>query len=354
MSITPDKLDEMVRPNIQALAPYRSARDDFETGLLLDANENSYGSPFPEASGLNRYPHPIPKELRTRIAKWRDVEPEQVFTGVGSDEAIDLLIRIYCEPGKGSILTTPPTYGMYNVSAKIHNITVHEIPLTASFQVQTEAILEKARTERPSILFLCSPNNPTGNDLDRTQILKLIELFPGLVVVDEAYIDFSKQESMAPMVRQYPNLVVLQTFSKSFGLAGIRLGLAFAAPNVINWMLKVKSPYNINTLTARMALKAFDHMEMIRFHIAELRKERERVANALGKLVAVETVFPSQANFLLFRIRDAEQVWKTLTEQGIIIRYRGNEPGCTNCLRATIGLPDENDRLIRALQSITS
>lgn len=354
MAMTPDKLDQMVRPNIQTLAPYRSARDDFESGLLLDANENSYGSPLPEAEGLNRYPHPIPKELRARIAKWRDVEPEQVFTGVGSDEAIDLLIRIFCEPGKGSVLITPPTYGMYNVSAKIHDVSVHAVPLDDSFQLQTEAILEKARVEGPSILFLCSPNNPTGNDLDRTQVLKLIELFPGLVVVDEAYIDFSKQESMATMVRQYPNLVVLQTFSKSFGLAGIRLGLAFAAPNVIEWMQKVKPPYNINTLTARMALKAFDRLEMVRFHITEIRKERERLAISLSKLPTVETVYPSQANFLLFRIRNAKEVWKTLTEQGIIIRYRGNEPGCDNCLRATIGLPDENDRLIRALQSITS
>lgn len=354
MTISPDELDQMVRPNIQNLAPYRSARDDFESGLLLDANENSYGSPFPEAGDLNRYPHPIPKELRARIATWRDVEPEQLFTGVGSDEAIDLLIRIFCEPGKGSIVTTPPTYGMYKVSARIHDAAVHEVPLDESFQLQTNAILETAQNERPSILFLCSPNNPTGNDLNRAEILKLIELFPGLVVVDEAYIDFSKQESMAPMVRQYPNLVVLQTFSKSFGLAGIRLGLAFAAPNVIDWMLKVKAPYNINTLTTRMALKAFDNLEMVRFHITEIRKERERLARALRELPTVETVYPSQANFLLFRIRNAENVWRTLTEQGIIIRYRGNEPGCDNCLRATIGLPDENDRLIRALQSITT
>lgn len=354
MAITPEELDQMVRPNIQSLAPYRSARDDFESGMLLDANENSYGSPFPDAGELNRYPHPIPKELRARIARWRDVEPEQVFTGVGSDEAIDLLIRIFCEPGEGSILTTPPTYGMYKVSARINNVTVHEVPLNAKFQLDTESILEKAKQERPSILFLCSPNNPTGNDLDRTSILKLIELFPGLVVVDEAYIDFSKQESMAPMVRQYPNLVVLQTFSKSFGLAGIRLGLAFAAPNILDWMLKVKSPYNINTLTVQTALKAFDRLELIRMNIQEIRKERERLATLLKSLPAVETVYPSQANFLLFRIRNAKDVWTTLTEQGIIIRYRGNEPGCDNCLRATIGLPDENDRLIRALKSITS
>lgn len=354
MAMTPDELDQMVRLNIQNLAPYRSARDDFESGLLLDANENSYGSPFPDEQRLNRYPHPIPEKLRARIAKWRDVEPEQVFTGVGSDEAIDLLIRIFCEPGTGSILTTPPSYGMYRVSANINDVTVHEVPLDESFQLRTETILEVARAERPSMLFLCSPNNPTGNDLDRAQVLKLIELFPGLVVVDEAYIDFSKQESMATMVRQYPNLVVLQTFSKSFGLAGIRLGLAFAAPNVIGWMLKVKPPYNINTLTARKAVQAFDRMEMIRFHITEIRKERERLFRELSKLPTVETVYPSQANFLLFRIRNAKEVWKTLTEQGIIIRYRGNEPGCDNCLRATIGLPDENDRLIRALQSITS
>lgn len=354
MAITPEELDQMVRPNIQTLAPYRSARDEFESGLLLDANENSYGSPFPDADALNRYPHPIPKELRTRIAKWRDTEPEQIFTGAGSDEAIDLLIRIFCEPGEGSILTTPPTYGMYKVSARINNITVHEIPLDEKFQLQTEKILKKAEKENPTILFLCSPNNPTGNDLDRTDILKLIELFPGLVVVDEAYIDFSKQESMAPMVRQYPNLVVLQTFSKSFGLAGIRLGLAFAAPNIIEWMLKVKAPYNVNTLTARTALKSFDRFDLIRMNIQEIRKERERLAASLRTLPAVEMVYPSQANFLLFRIRNAKEVWRTLTEQGIIIRYRGNEPGCENCLRATVGLPDENDRLTRALKSITS
>ncbi|MEX2584761.1 MAG: histidinol-phosphate transaminase [Balneolaceae bacterium] len=350
--MTAEEIEQLVRPNIQSLSPYRSARDDYQKGLLLDANENSYGAPFRNQLNLHRYPTPVHQELVQTIAGWRQVEPEQVFTGVGSDEPIDLLIRTFCNPGSGSILITPPTYGMYKVSARINDVNVLETPLDASFQPDTRAILEKAKQSTPSILFLCSPNNPTGNDLDRTSILKLVELFPGLVVVDEAYIDFSRQESMAPMVRQYPNLVVLQTFSKSFGLAGIRLGIAIAPVQIIEWLLKIKPPYNLNKLTAEAGLEAFEHLDLIRFNIEEIRKERKRLADELGSLGSVEKVWPSHANFILFKIRDAEQVWKTLVRKGIIIRNRGNEPGCENCLRATIGLPDENDRLIQALKEV--
>jgi len=225
-------IDSLVRKNILELSPYRSARDDFDKGLLLDANENSFGSPIRHNLNLHRYPSPVNKCLREAIAGYRDIIPENIFTGVGSDEPIDLLIRIFCEPGTHSVVITPPTYGMYKVSAGINNISVREVALTGHFQPDTESILGQSN-EDTRILFLCSPNNPTGNDFKRTEILKLVELFPGIVVVDEAYIDFSYQESMATAVQQYPNLVVLQTLSKAFGLAGIRLGIAIASPKLL-------------------------------------------------------------------------------------------------------------------------
>lgn len=348
-----EEVESLVRSNIRELSPYRSARDDFDRGLLLDANENSYGSPVRSDLALNRYPDPTQDRLRERIARHRQVSMENIFTGVGSDEPIDLLIRIFCEPGRDSIVITPPTYGMYRVAAAINNAGVTSVPLDNRFQLDATTILKKSG-KNTRILFLCSPNNPTANDLDRSRILKLIELFPGIVVVDEAYIDFSRQESLAFLIQQYPNLVVLQTFSKSFGLAGIRLGIAIADPLVIGLLQKVKAPYNVNKLTAEAALESFGRLPLIRFNIDEILKERERLAEALRKIPAVETVFPSSANFILFRIADAEQIYRKLAESGVIIRYRGNEPGCSDCLRVTVGMPDENRRFLNALTEITS
>ncbi len=348
-----DNIDSFVRPNIRDLKPYRSARDDFDKGLLLDANENSLGSPVRNQLNLHRYPTPAHDELRQKIAGYRHVLRENVFIGVGSDEAIDLLIRIFCEPGKDSILITPPTYGMYKVSAGINNVSVVESNLTADFQLDVTDILNKA-SEHTKILFLCSPNNPTANDLKRTDLLKLVELFPGIIVVDEAYIDFSGQESMAEVVPQYQNLVVLQTFSKAFGLAGIRLGTAISSPAIIRYLMKVKAPYNVNKLTADIALKAFDHLDLVEFNIDKIREERDYIMEQLHYAPDVEKVYPSDANFILFRIKDALRVYHQLAEKGIIVRYRGNEPGCENCLRVTVGIPDENIRFLKTLKEIIS
>ena len=344
-------IDSLVRNNIRKLVPYRSARDDFDSGILLDANENSYGSVVRHSLDLHRYPSPLQNALRKKIADYRSVDFENIFLGVGSDEPIDLLMRIFCEPGEDSIMITPPTYGMYKVAANINYVGINEVLLTENFQLQPDKILEAADSTT-KLLFLCSPNNPTANDMKRTDLLKLVTRFPGIVVVDEAYIDFSHQESMAESVQQYPNLVVLQTFSKAFGLAGVRLGVAISNPEIISYMLRVKAPYNINKLTADAAMKAFDNPDLLKHNIEAIREERSYVAEQLRHSDAVEKVYPSDANFLLFKINNAEQVYKKLAEKGVIIRYRGNEPLCDNCLRVTIGLPDENIRFLKSLKEV--
>jgi len=347
------RIDTLVRENIKNLKPYRSARDDFDTGLLLDANENSLGAPVRNSLQLHRYPSPVQNNLRKKIAEWRGVDVENIFLGVGSDEPIDLLMRIFCNPGKDSIIITPPTYGMYKVSASINDVIVKEVLLDEKFQLRTAETLATA-DQSTKLLFLCSPNNPTSNDLKRTDILKLITAFPGIVVVDEAYIDFSRQESMAAMVQQYPNLVVLQTFSKSFGLAGIRLGIALSNPHIIQYMLKVKAPYNINKLTADVAMNAFENLDLMKFNLNKIREERQYVAEQLSQSDDVEKVYPSDSNFLLFNIKNAENIYRKLAEKGIIVRYRGNEPLCENCLRVTIGMPDENIRFLKTLKEVLS
>jgi len=346
-------IESLVRENIRKLKPYRSARDDFEKGLLLDANENSLGSVVRNSLDLHRYPTPAHNQLRNKIAKWRQIEFENIFLGVGSDEPIDLLMRIFCEPGKDAIITTPPTYGMYKVAADINNVAVKEVLLTEKFQLRADEILNAA-DENSKILFLCSPNNPTANDFKQTDLLKLIAKFPGIVVIDEAYIDFSSRESSAQLVQQYPNLVILQTFSKSFGLAGIRLGIAISSPEIISIMLKVKAPYNINKLTADMAMKVFENLELFKFNIEKILEEREYVAEQLSHAEEVEAVYPSDANFLLFKIKNAKEIYHKLAEKGIIVRYRGNEPHCEDCLRVTIGMPDENIRFLKTLKEILS
>jgi len=351
----PQKIDieSLIRPNIRNLTAYRSARDDFSEGLLLDANENSFGSVVRNRLNLHRYPQPTQDRLRNKIAEFRGVEMEHIFLGVGSDEPIDLIMRLFCEPGRDTILITPPTYGMYRVSAQINNLIVKEVLLTSEFQLQPERILDTA-DEHTRILFLCSPNNPTANDMKRSDILKLLERFKGIVVVDEAYIDFSRQESMAALVRQYPNLIVLQTFSKSFGLAGIRLGAAIANPEIVEYLIRIKSPYNINKLTADTAYYAFDNLELFRFNIEKIREEREILREELTACPDAVKVYHSDANFLLFKIRNAKDIYRKLADDGVIVRYRGNEPLCEDCLRITVGMPDENDRFLRSLKKLTT
>lgn len=344
-------IESLLRENIRNLVPYRSARDDFNEGLLLDANENSLGAPVRNQLDLHRYPSPTHDALRKKIASWRGVDFENIFLGVGSDEPIDLVIRMFCEPGQDSILTTPPTYGMYKVAANINNVKIKEVQLTPTFHLQVDEIL-KAADSQTKVLFLCSPNNPTANSLKKTDILKLISRFPGIVVLDEAYVDFSAQETMAELVQQYPNLIILQTFSKSFGLAGIRLGIAITNPEIIEVMLKVKAPYNINKLTADMALKAFDQMSIMKINIEKIIEERDYIAEQLSYAPTVEKVYPSDSNFLLFKIKNAYEIYQKLADKGIIIRYRGNEFHCEDCLRVTIGMPDENIRFLKTLKEI--
>ena len=345
------RLDNLVRPNIKTLKAYRSARDDFDSGILLDANENALG---PVAGdGLHRYPDPYQKELKRLIADFRGVKPEQIFTGVGSDEAIDLLIRIFCAPGKDAILATPPTYGMYKVSSGVNDVKIIEAPLTPDFQLQPELVLEKA-DERVKLIFLCSPNNPTANLLNVADIKAVIEGFNGVVVVDEAYVDFADAESMAPLVAQYPNLVVMQTLSKSFGLAGVRLGMAISNDEIIAYMNKIKAPYNINALTSKAAIAGMTQVASMKDKVAVILNERQRVANSLNAASFVEHVYPSDANFLLFRVPDALNVYKALAEKEVIIRYRGNELHCDNCLRVTIGTSAENDQFLNALNEVCS
>lgn len=344
-------LKTLIRPNILDLKPYRSARDDFDSGILLDANENSIGAPFENDLELHRYPMPYQEILREKIADFRNVDSSHVFVGVGSDEAIDLLYRIFCEPGKDRVLTTPPTYGMYKVSAAINDIAVDSVLLTSDFQLQVNETLA-AVTNQTKMIFLCSPNNPSGNSLNSDDMISIIEGFNGIVVVDEAYIDFSKNESFASLVDQYPNLVILQTMSKAFGLAGIRLGISIANPEIIDYMMKVKAPYNINKLTSEAAIRGYSNIESMKTNVGEILSERERLISELEKVGGVEKIFPTDANFMIFKVPEALDIYKKLAEKGVIVRYRGNEPHCDNCLRLTIGTPDENDQFITALKQV--
>lgn len=346
-------LNLLVRENIKNLLPYRSARDDFHSGILLDANENSFGAPYQNDEQLHRYPMPLQNELRSKIAGFREVSIDNVFVGVGSDEAIDLLFRIFCKPGKDNIIINPPTYGMYKVSANINDVYYKEVLLTPDFQLQTDKVLN-AVDEQTKMIFICSPNNPTANDINQKDILKILDSFSGMVIVDEAYIDFSSQESFCSILLKYPNLVVLQTLSKSFGLAGIRLGIAFANAELIKIMMKVKAPYNVNQLTSLAAIKAFDYLPEMKQNVSRLLTERKRVASELSYLDAVVKIYPSDANFILFRIKDALNIYKKLAENGIVIRYRGNEPHCEDCLRLTIGTEEENNAFLKLLKILVS
>ena len=346
-------LNKLVRPNILNLSPYHCARDDYESGTLLDANENALGSTVDNGDELNRYPSPRQEKLRTLIAGFRNVDLDNVFVGVGSDEAIDLLIRIFCRPGQDSIVITPPTYGMYKVAADINDIHVLSVPLTQSFQLEPDKILD-AVTKNTKIVFLCSPNNPTGNNLSKTDIIKLLTQFNGIIVVDEAYIDFSNEQSLAGEIDQYPNLVILQTLSKSFGLAGIRLGMAIASESIIKLMMKIKAPYNINRLTSESAIEALQNVSKMKQMINTIIKERGRVSRELKQIETVRVIHPSETNFLLFEIDHAYEIYRELAINGIIVRFRGGQIHCDNCIRLTIGTRVENDRFLSKLRELTS
>lgn len=345
-------IEALARPTIRALASYRSARQDHLEGTLLDANENSVGSVLPSGPvALNRYPDPFQRELRQALADREGHSLPEIFVGVGSDEAIDLLLRVFCEPGVDRVLIPEPTYGMYRVAAAIQNAIIDRVLLDDEFQLDRAAI-EEALRPTTKIVFVCSPNNPTGNRLRSDDILWLCRRAPGLVVVDEAYIEFADGPSMSGQVPSIPNLVVLRTLSKAWGLAAIRLGYAIAHPTVISFLMKVKSPYNVNTLTARAALEGLRRSDRAASMVRQIRSERERLRSALGGLRIVIDILPSEANFLAVRFRDPASVIRRLRAAGIIVRDRTAEPKLDGCLRITVGTPDENDAVLTMLREI--
>ena len=343
------KIEELVCPHILSMTPYASARSEFKgnANVFLDANENTIRTNY------NRYPDPLQNDLKKAIEPLVELDATQIFLGNGSDEAIDLLLRIFCNSGKDAIITLPPTYGMYEVSACLNNIQVIEVPLELDYQPNVEGILA-AQSERTKILFLCSPNNPTGNDFDVEKLQQLIEKFEGIVVVDEAYIHFSTQASCTRWIQKYPNLVVLQTFSKAWGMAGIRLGMALASPEIIALFNKVKPPYNVNVLTQKYALSQLQDWSTLKEDIATILSERALLAKALSKLVFVEEIYPSASNFLLVKVTQADTIYQYLIEQGIIIRNRSKVILCDNCLRITIGTKVENEKLLAVLSSYST
>ena len=343
-------LNRLVRENIKNLKPYSSARSEFsgQASIYLDANENSFGSPL--TKWYNRYPDPLQWEVKKKLSAIKNVPVEQMLLGNGSDECIDLLIRAFCNPKEDQIIICPPTYGMYEVYANINDIAVKEVPLLHGYQLNLEA-LEQAIVANTKLIFLCSPNNPTGNSLEREDIEIVLNNFEGIVVVDEAYINYSRHHSFIAELKDYPNLVILQTFSKAWGLAALRLGMTYASTAIIDILNKIKPPYNVNQATQELALKALDNLEEVNTMIKETVQEREVLVNGLVILPLVEKVHPSDANFVLVKMRGATAVYNYLKEKGIIVRNRSNILLCEDSLRITVGTPEQNQQLLMALNA---
>jgi histidinol-phosphate aminotransferase len=350
-------LNSLIRNNIKNLKPYSSARSEFSgpAKIFLDANENSLGSPLTKhlpggQAGYNRYPDPQQILLKEKISFIKKISPAGILLGNGSDECIDLLIRAFCEPAKDNIIICPPTYGMYEVFGHINNVEVKEVPLLPDFNLHLEGI-ESAIDEDTKLIFLCSPNNPTGNNLDRNDIEMVLNNFNGIVVLDEAYINFSKHRSFVPELKDYPNLVVLQTLSKAWGLAALRIGMIFANEEVIYVLNKIKPPYNINGASQDLALKALDKLEEVNTMIRETIEHREELIKALQQIDIVEKVYPSDANFLLVKVKRADEIYNYLKEKGIIVRNRSHVILCDECLRITVGTPVENNELTKGIEA---
>lgn len=341
-------IKSLVRKNVLQLKPYTSARKEFsgEARVFLDANENSFGSPIKPF--YNRYPDPMQLQIKSRLAEIYGLSPSQIFLGNGSDEAIDLAFRIFCRPEKDFAIICPPTYGMYEVLAEINEVGLKKISLTEDFQLDEKAI-RQAFDENTKLLFICSPNNPTGNAFPSEQIRSLIRDFRGVVVLDEAYADFSSQESFVSEVKRFPNLIVLRTFSKAWGLAGLRVGIAFADEEIISFFNKVKPPYNIAQASQEKILEALDNREQVELMIAKIKEQREKLINELKKLPIVEKIFPSDANFVLVRVKNADAVYRFLLANGIVVRNRSD--ACQNCLRITVGTAEENEILLQTLRN---
>ena len=339
-------INNLVRANIKALKPYSSARDEFKgtADVFLDANENPFGD-------LNRYPDPQQKEIKQKLSAIKKVETNQIFVGNGSDEVIDLAFRIFCEPGKDKVLTFSPTYGMYDVSANINNIEVISQPLINDFQISLNQLQPYLDFEEIKIIFICSPNNPTGNSINSEDIEYVLENFNGIVIVDEAYIDFSSQASFIKNIDKYNNLIVSQTFSKAWGLAGVRVGVAYASEDIIKLYNRVKPPYNVSTLNQEAVLKSLDNLKEVTQNIDTILSERTKLKEALSTLSIVKKIHPTDANFLLVEVDDANKTYQYLIEEKVIIRNRNTQ--VENCIRITVGTSEENEKLIEALQNFT-
>ncbi len=343
-------LDKITRENIKNLKPYSSARDEYKgkEGLFLDANENSFGSPL--NTNYNRYPDPMQLDVKEKLGKIKGLPIQNIFLGNGSDEAIDILFRAFCNPGVDNVIICPPTYGMYEVSANINDVNITKVPLTAEeFQLDTENIL-KAINQNTKLIFICCPNNPTGNGVKWNSIKTILENFKGIVVIDEAYINFARYRSLIPELLNYPNLVILQTLSKAWGLAGLRVGMAFASEPIIDIFNRIKPPYNINSASQKLVLEALDNTDKINAWIKTIVEEREILSAELSKFEFVLKIFPSEANFLLVKTKDAVSIYNFLVQKEIIVRDRSKVELCEGCLRITIGTKEQNELLLNTLK----
>jgi len=338
-------LNKLVRENVIKLSPYSCARDEFKgkTGTFMDANENPYGN-------LNRYPDPYQIELKTALSKIKGIEEEKIFLGNGSDEIIDLCFRVFCNPRVDKALTFTPTYGMYSVSASVNDVEVISVPLNGSFQIDLKKTEPLFSDKNLKLVFICSPNNPTANSMKLDDIEYIINKFEGIVVVDEAYIDFSDNPSIINLVSKYPNLILMQTFSKAFALAAVRVGIALSDPRIIKFFNKIKPPYNISTLNQKAALKKLSQRDQFKNRVIRIKKERVRLSAILSKMEIVEKVYPSDANFLLVKVKNADLIYNSLVDKNIIVRNRSKI--IDNCLRITIGKRSENDILVKALKDL--
>ncbi|MBA7507601.1 Histidinol-phosphate aminotransferase [subsurface metagenome] len=369
------QIKNLVRENIKKLVPYSSARDDFagDASVFMDANENPFDTNIQigflkdsesvmvsnrvyyeigktSLAKLNRYPDPLQHELKDKIARVKSVSSENIFLGNGSDEIIDLLVRTFCEPGKDEVILLPPTYGMYRVVANIHNINIKEVLLTKEFQPDTSRISEVINP-RSKLLFICSPNNPTGNAISYEIIKEILGTFPGIVVVDEAYIDFSEDKSVLPLLEKFSNLLVMHTLSKAWGLAGIRLGIGFAGHEIIEILNRIKMPYNVNELTQRIALKSLEQSMKKQAQVLTILDEKEKLIYELEKSNQVEYIYPSDANFILIKVKNAKMLYDFLIDNKIVVRDRSDMPLCEQCLRVSVGTPQENKKLIESVKS---
>ena len=343
-------LGGLLRDNIKKLTPYSSARDEYqgEASVFLDANENAFGSPLEQQ--YNRYPDPMQHAIKLRLKDIKGVPVRNIFVGNGSDEAIDILFRSFCNPGIDNVILVPPTYGMYQVSANINDVAVKNVPLTEEYQLNLEGIAE-AIDEHTKLIFICSPNNPTGNSINRDDVETLLANFSGIVVVDEAYINFSRQKTFIQELTEYANLVVMQTLSKAWGLAGLRVGMAFASEEIIEVMNKVKPPYNVNEASQLLALQALNNIDQVNGWIKETLLERDKLVLGIKDFDFVLDIYPSDANFILVKTTDANGIYNFLVEKGIIVRNRTKVDLCEGCLRITVGTPEENKILLQTLQN---